>query len=401
MLKTAHSIIKRTGKKLGLNDQEINELIKIDNEHVFEIELDCGKKYQAYRIQHNNRRGPYKGGIRFHPEVHLDEVRALATLMSFKTAAVGLPLGGSKGGVVVDPKKLSDKELEELSRKYTRNLSEKIGPKIDVPAPDVNTNSQIIGWMVDEYEKCTGDTSRACFTGKSLNSGGIHGREEATGRGGVIALRELLKSKGQADRPMTIAIQGFGNVGSFFGIILQAEHPNFKLVAVSDSSATLFNQNGLNAKNLDEYKKVGKRFSDFIQKGVEVSDVDDLIATDVDILVLSALGDAVTETNMKRVKAEHIVEMANGPINDVAADYLNKKGVIILPDIIANSGGVIVSYFEWCQNINNERWDLSKVNNKLEAYMTKATCEMLKTAAAKKTTLKDAAFMNAIKNLRA
>ena len=193
MLNTAHALITRSGKKLGLSKDEIEKLIKINKEHVFEITLENGKKFNAFRAQHNNKRGPYKGGIRFHKDVDLDEVRALATLMSFKTAAVGLPLGGGKGGITVDPKTLSEAELEELSRKYVRHLVPHIGPDKDVPAPDVNTDSKIIDWMVDEYEIITGDKTKASFTGKSLTNGGSLGRDAATGRGGVIALKQLLK----------------------------------------------------------------------------------------------------------------------------------------------------------------------------------------------------------------
>src|SRR5581483_7671115 len=228
MLDTARKLIRETGKKLGLSDKQIEELINTDAEHNFEIEAE-GQKYHAYRVQHSNKRGPYKGGIRFHPQVDYDEVRALATLMSFKTAAAGIPMGGGKGGVAVDPKKLSSEALEELSRKYVRGLKDKIGPDRDVPAPDVNTNTQTIDWMVDEYEKLTGDKSNASFTGKSLDNGGSLGRDAATGRGGVIVLREIL-NKLSISSPVTIAVQGWGNVGSFFTLIAEQEHPDWKLI---------------------------------------------------------------------------------------------------------------------------------------------------------------------------
>src|SRR5581483_10492028 len=200
MLETAQNLIRKTGKKLGLDESEIKRLIKIDAEHKFKISLDSGKEFSAYRIQHSNKLGPYKGGIRFHPQVNLDEVRALATLMSLKTAAVGLPLGGGKGGVAVDPKQITNEELEELSRKYVQHLEPHIGPDKDVPAPDVNTNPTVIDWMVDEYQKLTGDTTKSSFTGKSLENGGSLGRDAATGRGGVIAFRELLKLQKNKDK---------------------------------------------------------------------------------------------------------------------------------------------------------------------------------------------------------
>src|SRR3990167_1386097 len=241
MPQTVHRLIASTGQKLGLSGFQIQELIKSDAKHRFKISLANGKTFNAYRVQHSNKLGPYKGGIRFHPNVDLDEVQALATLMSLKTAAVGLPLGGAKGGVAVNPKSLSSEELEELSRQYVRYLQPYIGPDKDIPAPDVNTDPQIIDWMVDEYEKLTGDVSHASFTGKSLHLGGSEGREAATGRGGVITLRELLKHESKKDKDLTFAVQGYGNVGSFFATFAQTQHPNWQIVAASDSSAALYN----------------------------------------------------------------------------------------------------------------------------------------------------------------
>ena len=399
MLSTAHALISRAGKKLGLDDKQIKELISIDAEHIFEIKLDGGKTFQAYRVQHNNKRGPYKGGIRFHPEVNLDEVRALATLMSFKTAAVGLPLGGGKGGVVVDPRQLDEQELEELSRHYVRHLHQHIGPNKDVPAPDVNTNSAIIDWMVDEYQKLTGDTSRASFTGKTIEAGGSLGRDAATGRGGMIAFRELLKHSGKLDDHLTVAVQGFGNVGSFFALLAETQHPNWKLVAASDSGAAVYSTDGLSAAALNKFKQNHGRFTDYSQDGVSIISNKELLALDVDVLVLAALGDAVTKANMGDVKAKYIVELANGPVNEAAFDYLTSQGIIILPDIIANAGGVIVSYLEWLQNKKGEHWTEEKVNQQLEDYIVVAMAALYKTAEAKGASLKEAAFMNAIKNL--
>lgn len=399
MLSTAHALITRAGKKLGLNENAINELIKINKEHLFEIELGNGKKYSAYRVQHNNKLGPYKGGIRFHPEVDLDEVRALATLMSFKSAAVGLPLGGAKGGVSVNPKNLAKDELEELSRKYVRGLQAHIGPDQDIPAPDVNTTPEIIDWMVDEYQKLTGDTTKASFTGKSVEKGGSLGRSAATGRGGMVALTQLLKHLGKSDQPLTYAVQGFGNVGSFFGVLAGEQHPNWKLVAASDSQAGAYSPTGLDAAQLDSYKQTGGRFSEIKIENVQTISNDELLALDVDVLVLAALGDAVNQDNMAHVKARYIVELANGPINEAAFDYLSKKEVVILPDIVANAGGVIVSYLEWVQNKDGEHWSEEKVNNQLKDYMVKAVDALYETAQEQKVSFKEAAFINAIKNL--
>lgn len=398
MLETAQHLIEKTGKRLGLSDAAIADLLKTDAEHLFEITLENGNKHQAYRIQHNNKRGPYKGGIRFHPEVDLDEVRALATLMSFKTAAVGLPLGGGKGGIAVDPRGLSEAELEELSRKYVQGLHQHIGPNTDVPAPDVNTNGQIIDWMVHEYETITGDKSKASFTGKSLGKGGSLGREAATGRGGVIVLRELLKKLGKLDKPLTYAVQGFGNVGSFFGTVAAKDHPQWRLVAATDSSGGVFVQDGsLDPEALDAYKKQGGRLIDY-KAGSNISN-EDLVGLEVDVLVLAALGDAVTEHNMLNVKATYILELANGPVNESAYDYLTGKKVTVVPDILANAGGVIVSYLEWVQNTNGENWTEKTVNAKLDEYLVTATDEIYERAVADGTPIKEAAFALAIERI--
>jgi glutamate dehydrogenase/leucine dehydrogenase len=397
MLETAQNLIRSAGKKLGLSNSEIVDLIKIDAEHKFEIELDNGKKFKAYRMQHKNKLGPYKGGIRYHPQVNLDEVRALATLMSLKTAAVGLPLGGGKGGIAVNPKELSGKELEELSRKYVRHLHPHIGPDKDVPAPDVNTNATIIDWMVDEYQNLTGDTTRASFTGKSVEKGGSLGRDAATGRGGVIALAELLKHEDKPDQKITYAVQGFGNVGAFFAEVAQEAQPNWKLVAASDSSATVKNADGLDAHDLAVFKAKGGRFSEY--KDATIAGSDEIIGTEADILVLAALEDAVTEANAGEIKAKYVVEMANGPINEAGQKYLTSQAITVLPDIIANAGGVIVSYLEWLQNKQNEHWDEAKVNQELENYIKPAVDKTYVLAHNENVSLKEAAFMLALKRL--
>lgn len=403
MLETTHAAILKAAKKLGLDEVEASKLLNIDNEHVFDIKLDDGGSYKAYRIQHSNQRGPYKGGIRFHPQVDLDEVKALATLMSFKTAAAGLPLGGGKGGIAVNPKHLSSKQLEELSRKYVRHLHPYIGPDKDVPAPDVNTDPTIIDWMADEYEQITGDKSRAAFTGKSVGRGGSLGRDAATGRGGVIALQKLLLLQGyslqQQARVLRYAVQGFGNVGSFFATVAQTEQPNWKLVAVSDSSAAIYNPDGLDASKLKHFKKSGGRFSEYDLEKVQRLKGDDLISLELDVLVLAALENAVNKSNVDDVKVKIIVEMANGPISNEALELLDRKDILVLPDIIANSGGVIVSYLEWLQNKNDEKWSEPKVNKKLEDYMTSAVDKLYKTHKTRGVSLKDAAFMNAITEL--
>jgi glutamate dehydrogenase/leucine dehydrogenase len=394
MLQTTHASITKAAQKLGLDEETIQALLRVDHAHAFDIELENGKKFSAYRVQHKNKLGPYKGGIRFHPKVDVEEVQALATLMSFKTAAVGLPLGGGKGGITVNPKELSQAELEELSRKYVRKLEPHIGPEQDVPAPDVNTNSTIIDWMVDEYEKLTGDASKASFTGKSLANGGSLGREAATGRGGVIALREFLKLEGKADKPLTVAVQGFGNVGAFFALVAAEDHPNWKLVAANDSRATIIDSNGLDAKQLAAHKKAGKSFGELSEKPETA-----IFSQDVDVLVLAALDDAITETNMKDIKTGILLELANGPINERAEEHLLKQGAKIIPDIVANAGGVIVSYLEWLQNRQSEKWDEARVNAELEKYMQPAVKDMYDYAKEHNSSLKEAALSLAIKRL--
>jgi glutamate dehydrogenase/leucine dehydrogenase len=397
MLETAHALITKIGKNMGLTTKEINDLLKVDQAHEFEIKLKSGKSFKAYRVQHNNKLGPYKGGIRYHPEVNKDEVQALATLMSIKTAAVGLPLGGGKGGISVDPRHLNNSEIEELSRSYTRYLAPHIGPDKDVPAPDVNTTAKIIDWMVEEYEQATGDRSKASFTGKSLQKGGSEGREAATGRGGVIVQSRLLKLQNQQDKPFTYVIQGFGNVGSFFGLVAAKDQPKWKMIAATDSSGGVFDSSGLIPKDLDDFKRQGKKLIDFKQ-GKPINN-DDLLSMEVDVLVLAALGDAVTTKNMKTVKAKYILELANGPVNEAAYTYLTQKGVIVVPDVLANAGGVIVSYLEWLQNRSDEHWTEAEVNKKLADYLNKATDEIFKRAQEDDSSLKEAAFAHAIERI--
>lgn len=397
MLASTHHLIERVGKKIGLSSQDIDYLLKIDKEHVFTITLDSGRQHEAFRVQHNNKRGPYKGGIRFHPKVDLDEVRALATLMSMKTAAVGLPLGGGKGGVSVDPRGLSDNELEELSRKYVQYLHSHIGPTKDVPAPDVSTNPQVIDWMVDEYAKITGDMTKASFTGKSIARGGSLGRDAATGRGGVLALKAVLEHHKLASKPLTYAIQGFGNVGLFFSTIAEELLPNLQLVAATDSSGGISSAFGLEARQLVSYKKNGGKLAAYKNDDIVAINNEQLLSEEVDILVLAALGDVINEENAGSVHSRFILELANGPVSDSADLELANRGVVIVPDILANSGGVIVSYLEWLQNRQDVHWNEDEVNKKLHDYLVPAVKDSLELADDKKLTLKEAALARAMR----
>lgn len=399
MLDTTYGLISRVAKTLNLDENHVAGLTSANQEHIFKIYLKNGQAFPAYRVQHSNKLGPYKGGIRFHPEVSLEEVRALAIMMSLKTAAMGLPLGGGKGGITVDPKSLSSAQLEELSRAYVRHLQPHIGPDKDIPAPDVNTDPVIIDWMVDEYQRLTGDVSTASFTGKSLSAGGSKGRDAATGRGGVIALAKLLQLQGSNGAKLTYAVEGFGNVGSYFAIVAKQQQPGWKLVAASDSSAAVYSTTGLDAKGLANFKSAGGRFVDYKKAGVEIISHSQLLALEVDALVLAALGDSLNSSNYRQVKAKFIVELANGPVSLEALDYLQAKGVVILPDLVANAGGVVVSYLEWLQNKKGQNWPESKVNTSLKIYMVKAVEDLYKTATFYKVPLKEAAFINALKVL--
>lgn len=398
MLETAQAAIRDAAKRLGHDEKTIQALLEAEAEHVFEVEVN-GSKYPAYRVQHNSKLGPYKGGIRFHPHVNIHEVRALATLMSFKTAAVGIPLGGGKGGIAVDPRTLSRAEVETLARRYARHLTPHIGSDKDIPAPDVNTNAEIIDWMVDEYEKTAGKTDKGSFTGKSMAGGGSEGREAATGRGGVIALIELLKDRGLLNKPLTVALQGFGNVGYWFAKVLK-DYPNLTLVAVSNSKHTWVQTSGIDVTNAVHVPSGTPRPEALHDTQSVTAEPSDLITSlKVDILVLAALEDSITTHNVQDVKASIIVELANGPVSAEAEKALVKKGVTILPDVVANAGGVIVSYLEWKQNKLGEHWPEAKVNDQLASILTQASDDMLQRAAAHDLSLKQAAFELAVERI--
>lgn len=400
MLKSAQSLIEEVGKKLGLSSSLVKRIIEPEMvyEFNFSVVMDDGRKeiFKGWRIQHNSVLGPYKGGIRFHPETNREEIQALATLMTIKCATVGLPFGGAKGGVMVDPKNLSLLELERLSREYVKKIAPFIGEDIDIPAPDVNTNSQIMAWMVDEYEKIVGKKSPSAFTGKPLEKGGSFGRNEATGRGGVIVLKSLLsKIKPSVNfNKLTVAVQGFGNVGYYFAQI--AEKEGFQIIAVSDSQGGIFLKNGLSVaaalKHKEETGTVVKA-----KWGKTISN-EELLRLPVDILVPAALENVINKNNMKNIKAKIIVEMANGPITKEADEYLTKRGTIIIPDVLANAGGVTVSYLEWVQGKQGYWWEEKEVNQKLKRIMEKAL-EKIWEKAKKGVSLKQAAFAVAIEKI--
>jgi glutamate dehydrogenase len=360
------------------------------------VKMDNGevKVFQGFRVQYNDARGPFKGGLRFHPQVDMDEVKALAFWMSIKNAVVGVPYGGGKGGIIVDPKKLSKGELERLSRKFIDLIYKDIGPHVDVPAPDVNTTPEIMAWMVDEYSKLVGSFQPAVITGKPLSMGGSQGREEATGFGGVEVLKFAAKEM-KLKKGATVAVQGFGNVGSFFAQL--AIEAGFTVVAVSDSKGAIYNPKGLDIKKLEEYKKQTGSLSGFPETKNLTNEK--LLELPVDILVPAALENQIHEGNARRVKARLIVEMANGPTTPEADKILHKKGAWVIPDVLANSGGVATSYLEWTQNLSGFYWSKKEVLGKLTEYMTEAFAGVLKTREKYNTDFRNAAFIVAVQRI--
>lgn len=357
------------------------------------------KSFPAFRIQHNDARGPFKGGIRFHPNVSEDEVRALATLMSLKCAVAGIPYGGAKGGIIVDPSKLSQDELCHLSNEYVKMVAPYIGPWKDVPAPDVNTNGMIMSWMLEAYEKKIGMQVPATFTGKPLELGGSLGRTEATGQGGVFVLAAYAKVKGLKPKTTSVAVQGFGNVGFWFAKL--AKNMGFKVVAVSDSSAGVYNPKGVDIDGLSKFKEEGKSFKELPSSGKmgKVVTNEELLELPVDILVPAALENAITKGNMNKISAKVVFEMANGPTTAEADKFLFEKKVDVIPDILANSGGVTVSYFEWVQNLQGYYWTKERINKELENIMTKAFMDINKIKVEKKISFRHAANYISLKRI--
>lgn len=400
MLDTARSSIQQAAIQLRLDDAALKMVLAPEHVHAFDISIN-DEILPAFRIQHNSKRGPYKGGVRFHPEVNRDEVQALATLMSFKTAAVDIPFGGGKGGVAFDPRAHDAEFNEAVARHYVRALVDDIGPKTDIPAPDVNTDATTIDWMVDEYAQLTGDTTKASFTGKSLANGGSAGREAATGRGGVIALREYIAAHPDQTTPLTVAVQGVGNVGFFFAQIAELELP-VRIVAVSNSRTCVVIDNFAHTSEALSFKDMA--FSrDAIEHvktehTVEIAS-DEIIDLAVDVLVFAALGDVIDDTNQSRITAKIVLELANGPIDDPAHAQLVARDTAVIPDIIANAGGVIVSYLEWRQNLDNEHWSEARVNKELDRLLTTANQAMIHRAKEDGASLRTAAFMIALERL--
>lgn len=336
------------------------------------IRMDDGKikVFEGYRVQHSNIRGPFKGGIRFHQDTNLDEVKALATWMSLKCAVANIPYGGAKGGITVDPTKLSKDELMRLTRRYTFAIESIIGPDKDIPAPDVNTNAQTMAWVLDTYSMLNGYPCPGVVTGKPIELGGSKGRNSATGRGVVIAVKQILKKYGKTLEGSRIAIQGFGNVGANTARI--AYHRNALIVALSDVSGAIYCEKGLDADAISEFIESGKMLADYEAEGVKHISNEELLTCECDVLIPAALENQITEKNAADLKCKFVVEAANGPTSAEADKILDDRDIVLIPDIFANSGGVVVSYFEWVQNIQTLTWSKEQINEMLEEILTKA-----------------------------
>ncbi len=360
------------------------------------VEMDDGSSsvFTGYRVQHDNSRGPMKGGLRYHPEVDPDEVNSLAALMTYKTAVVNLPYGGAKGGISCDPLKLSHAELQRLTRAFVDEIHDIIGPQQDVPAPDMGTNAQTMAWIVDQYSKYHGWTP-AVVTGKPLELGGSAGREAATGRGLAIATESVLKDHGHAISGMKFAVQGFGNVGSWACKFIHER--GGKIIAVSDVSGALYNKDGIDIEALRIHAQMHGSIVGF--NGAAQADPKEILMTDCDVIVPAALGNVITGDIANDIRAKFVMEGANGPTTPDADEKLLKRGVTVVPDIFANAGGVIVSYFEWVQNIQQFRWTESRVNSELETMMHQAYVELKSLAKGNACDLRTAAFQLAISRI--
>ena len=388
----------RAARVLGLDEHDIKLLTTPHRELRVEcnVRMDDGSvgTFIGFRVQHDNSRGPFKGGLRFHPSVDIDHVRALASLMTWKTAVVGIPYGGAKGGIAVDPRKLSKLELERLTRKFTQGIHELIGDTVDIPAPDVNTNAQVMAWLMDEYAKFHGFRP-GVVTGKPVELFGSVGRSEATGRGVVIATEEYLKSQGKGLAGTRFVIQGFGNVGSHAARILN--EAGAQIVAIGDHTATVYDKGGLDIEAALAHVRDNR-----VLDGFEAPTIasEELLTTSCDVLIPAALGDVIDGAVAKELNCELVVEAANGPTTPEGDEVLHSRGISVLPDIYANAGGVTVSYFEWAQNIQQFAWEYDRVRSELEKIMRRAFSELAEVRDKHDVDFRTAAFVHAIQRVK-
>jgi len=395
---TVQHYFDRAAGLLNLDESVRRLLLKPKREITVEvpIEMDDGRLevFTGYRVQHDNARGPMKGGLRYHHEVDLDEVRALASLMTWKTAVVNIPYGGAKGGICVKPYELSRKENQRLTRKFVDQIHEVIGPDIDIPAPDMGTNSETMAWIRNQWEKYHG-FSPACITGKPVEDYGAKGREEATGRGVGILAFKMLHRLGKVPKDIGVVIQGFGNVGSHAAKFMYESE--FNIIGISDVTGGYFNPEGIDIPAALKHSMANKSLEGL--ENVRKISNEQLLELDCDLLVPAALGGVITMENVSNIKARYIIEGANGPIEADADEKLESMGVIVLPDILANAGGVTVSYFEWVQNRQYYSWDLNRVRQELNAILSNAFEEIWQTSQTHQISLRTAAFMLAIQRV--
>ena len=399
-LKEAINQLNKVSRIMKLECDELEILRRPDR--VVEVSLpvlmDNGRirVFTGYRVQYNNIRGPYKGGIRFHPRVDLDEVKTLAFWMTIKCAVADIPYGGGKGGIAIDPKILSRGELERLTRAYTRGFANFIGPKTDIPAPDVGTTPQVMAWLMDEYSHIKGENTPAVVTGKPVEVGGSLGRDTATSLGGFYVFEQVLNELKMSKNKTGIAVQGFGNVGMNFAVI--AYRAGYRVVAVSDSKGGSYNEKGLNLEEVLAHKKTTGSVVDF--KGAKNITNEKLLELPVEVLVPAALENVINEKNAGRIKAKMILELANGPTTEAAETKLLKKGILIVPDVLANAGGVVASYFEWVQNSRQYYWERERVEGRLKDQMAKAFNKVWQTMEGQgNTKMRDAAYIVAVERL--
>jgi len=396
----AQKQIKSACDKLN-TDPAVYEILKNPMrvlEVSFPVKLDDGtiKTFTGYRSQHNNAVGPFKGGLRFHPAVTKDEVKALSTWMTFKCSVAGIPYGGGKGGMAIDPKKYSKAELERISRGFAEAISPLIGEKVDIPAPDVNTNGQIMSWMVDSYEKIVGHSAKGVFTGKPLEFGGSLARTEATGYGVHLAAKKALDKLNIDVKGATYAVQGFGNVGYYTAYY--AYKDGAKIVAFSNTDVAIYNENGIDMEAvIKDYEENG-RIIENKGYGKDFTN-EELLELEVDVLAPCALENQITSENADRIKAKVITEGANGPTTPEADEILYKKGIVVIPDILANAGGVVVSYFEWVQNLQGYYWSFDEVQKKEDTVLSNAFEDVWSIADEFKVDLRNAAYMSSIRRI--
>lgn len=395
--------IDHAGELLGVS-KDVLDILKKPKRVLyvsFPVKMDDGstRVFEGYRSQHNDAIGPTKGGIRFHPEVTMDEVKALSMWMSFKCCVVNVPYGGGKGGVICDPHEFSEGEIERISRGFMEAIADIVGPERDIPAPDVYTTPQIMGWMMDTFSRMKGQFSPGVITGKPLILGGSKGRNEATARGCVFAIEEAMKTLNKPMEGATVAIQGFGNAGRILADLLAAQ--GCKIVAVSDSTCAIYQPEGLNLRQVEHLKDEETASIQDDPDSHVLDRPEDLLGLEVDILVPAALENVITLKNANNIKANIVAEAANGPTTPQADEILFKKGILVLPDILANAGGVIVSYFEWVQNLMNYYWSEEEVNSKLQEQMVRSYHEVHTLAKQRQIDLRTAAYMISIQRITA